>query len=79
MTTDIVDDTPSNPFDNLTSREKQVATFLCDGLRNAEIAEKLDISTKTVDTHRGHLLAKLSCRNNVELVRLAIRHGFVTV
>lgn len=64
-----------SPFDALTTREKQVAEALALGHKNAEIAEALQVSVKTVDTHRGHVLKKLSCRNNVELARLAISLG----
>ncbi len=64
-----------DPFAQLTEREKQVALELARGSTNRAIAEWLDISIKTVDTHRGHLLKKLKLRNNVELCRLAIRVG----
>lgn len=57
----------------LTSREDQVARMLAKGETNRWIAEALDISIKTVDTHRLHVLKKTQCKNNVELCRLAIR------
>lgn len=61
---------------NLTPREREVADMLCRGFKNAEIAKATGISIKTVDTHRGHVLSKLEIRNNVELLRLAITHGW---
>lgn len=64
-------------FPALTDREREVALLLADGSRNSEIAEELDISIKTVDTHRAHVLRKLHCRNNVELCKLAIREGYI--
>lgn len=59
----------------LTSRERQVAERLGYGDTNREVADKLDISVKTVDTHRGHILKKLSLRNNVALARLLAKAG----
>ena len=67
----------SVPFPELTEREREVALLLVDGMKNAEIAKTLEISVKTVDTHRAHTLQKLNVRNNVELCRLAIREGYV--
>lgn len=66
-------------FDNLTARERQVAAALALGQTCKEIALQLDVSTKTVDTHRFNLIKKLAVRNNVELARKAIRDGFVSV
>lgn len=67
------------PFDALTARELQVATRLALGATNAEIADDLDISVKTVDTHRMHVMKKLDTRNNVGLARLALRAGLTTL
>lgn len=69
------DASPADPFSALTARETEVARRLALGAKNGEIAADLNISIKTVDTHRSHILAKLGCRNNVELARLAIRRG----
>lgn len=66
-------------FDVLTVRERQVAKLLAVGSTSREIAAQLEINIKTVDTHRGHLLKKLGCRNNVELARRALRTGLVTL
>ena len=63
---------------DLTAREDQVAKMLVQGLSNREIATKLDISQKTVDTHRGHLLQKLGLKNNVELTLHGVAVGWVT-
>lgn len=66
-------------FPQLTPRERQVAQALAVGYSNREIAGKLDISIKTVDTHRGHVLDKLRVRNNTELARAALRAGLVSL
>jgi DNA-binding CsgD family transcriptional regulator len=63
----------------LTARQLQMMDMLARGMTNREIAEHLDISIKTVDTHRGHVLKKLGLRNNAELARFAVKHGYVTL
>ncbi len=68
-----------HPASALTAREQQVMEMLARGMTNREIAEHLDISIKTVDTHRGHVLKKLGLRNNSELTRFAVKHGYVTL
>ncbi len=67
-----------HPASSLTARELQVMEMLARGMTNREIALHLDISIKTVDTHRGHVLKKLGLRNNSELTRFAVKHGYVT-
>ncbi len=68
-----------HPASALTAREQQVMEMLSRGLTNREIAEHLEISIKTVDTHRGHVLKKLGLRNNSELTRFAVKHGYVAL
>jgi two-component system invasion response regulator UvrY len=63
----------------LTEREVQVMEMLARGLTNREVAEHLEISPKTVDTHRGHVIKKLGLRNNADLTRFAVKHGYVSV
>jgi DNA-binding NarL/FixJ family response regulator len=61
------------PFsDKLSVREQEVAELLVLGQTCREIAEKLGVSVKTIDTHRGHILKKIGVRNNVELTRRAM-------
>lgn len=55
----------------LTRREKEVLGLIAEGLTNNEIAEKLFISTTTVDSHRKNLLLKLNAKNTASLVRIA--------
>jgi DNA-binding NarL/FixJ family response regulator len=75
----IVDKVDAGPFDRLTPRELSVALRLAAGDRTAEIAEALDISPKTVDTHRANVLKKLSLRHNVDIARAAIKAGLVAL
>lgn len=58
----------------LTQRELEVLTLICQEYTNQEIAEKLHISVRTVDTHRRNLLQKTGARNTAGLVRYAMKH-----
>lgn len=67
----------THPAQVLSPREFQVLGHLASGLTNREIAKMLEISVKTVDTHRGHVLKKLKLRNNSDLTRFAMQHGLL--
>ena len=59
----------------LTEREREVLELICREFTNAEIADKLFISVRTVDAHRRNLLQKTGARNTAGLVRFAMNHG----
>jgi len=59
-------------LDLMTPRELEVLTLLAYGHTNAEIAEKLCISERTVESHRNNIMAKLEFKSRAELVRFAI-------
>ncbi len=61
----------------LTRREVEVLRLIAEEYSNPEIAEKLFISIRTVDTHRRNLLEKLGAKNTAGLVKYAIKHGYV--
>ncbi len=61
----------------LTDREIEVLILIAEEYSNPEIAEKLFISVRTVDTHRRNLLDKLGVKNTAGLVKYAIQHGFL--
>lgn len=61
----------------LTSREREVLQLLAEGQANKEVATALGISTKTAETHRAHILAKLNVHSMSELVRYAIRNSII--
>ena len=61
----------------LTDREIEIIKLIVEGLSNKDIAEKLFISPRTVDTHRTNLMKKLDVNNVAGLVRYAIQHGFI--
>ncbi len=61
----------------ITRREKEVLALIAEGLTNNEIAEKLFISTTTVDSHRKNLLAKFEAKNTATLIRIAVKFSFI--
>jgi DNA-binding NarL/FixJ family response regulator len=64
--------------DKLTDRESDVVRLIALGHTNAEIAGKLHISEKTVETHRAHIFEKLHLETRADLVRFAIEHELMT-
>jgi two-component system response regulator NreC len=64
-------------YDDLTPREREVLTLIAEGLSNAEIAEKLVISVKTVDRHRENIMRKLNLHSRIDLVKYALRIGLI--
>lgn len=66
-------------YRKLTDREREILRLVADGHTNQEIAETLFISPTTVQTHRAHMMAKLKLHNRAELIKYAIRQGFVTL
>jgi DNA-binding NarL/FixJ family response regulator len=67
----------ANRMEVLTPREKEVCTLLAYGHTNGEIAEKLSISERTVETHRTNINSKLELKSRAELVRFAIENGLL--
>jgi two-component system response regulator NreC len=61
----------------LTHREQEICSLLAYGHTNSEIAEKLFISERTVETHRAHIFSKLNIKNRAELVRFAIDNNLM--
>jgi two-component system response regulator NreC len=67
----------AGPPDDLTEREVEVLRLIALGHTNAEIAQELYLSVRTVESHRGHIQRKLGRSTRAELVRYALDHGFV--
>ena len=63
----------------LTNREREVLTFVADGLSNKEIAGQLGIGVRTVETHRERTMRKLDIHTVAGLTKFAIAQGFVSV
>jgi DNA-binding NarL/FixJ family response regulator len=64
-------------YDTLTSREREVLQLAAEGHSNPEIAERLFISCRTVETHRANLLRKLDLHSQTDLIRYALRKGIL--
>jgi DNA-binding NarL/FixJ family response regulator len=65
-------------WDTLTQREREILKLIAEGYKNADIAELLYISVKTVEKHRSNLMRKLDLHNASELTAYAIKRGIVT-
>jgi DNA-binding NarL/FixJ family response regulator len=72
-----IKDDSEGPAEPLTPREQEVLKLIAEAHTNKQISEVLQLSEKTVESHRGNLLRKLGMRDRVELVRYAIRRGLV--
>ena len=64
-----------SPFDALSPRETEVAMLLVQGMRQEEIARRLCLSAKTINTHKSRLFEKLQVHDNIALARLASQYG----
>lgn len=71
--------TEQSPFDRLSQRELQVMLMVAQGQNVHDISDQLCLSSKTISTYRYRLYDKLGVGNDVELTRLAIRHGIVGI
>jgi DNA-binding NarL/FixJ family response regulator len=69
---------PEDPIDQLSSREHQVFTLLVEGIRAKEIAARLELSPKTVDTYRASLMRKLDIHDVAGLVKFAIQRDLTS-
>ena len=72
-----LEDADSQPRDELTPRELEVVKLVAEAHTNRQIAEVLNLSEKTVESHRANVLQKLGMRDRVELVRYAIRRQLI--
>jgi len=70
--------TPSDPWESLSEREQEVITLVALGHTSAEIAERLSLSAKTVETYRARGMEKLNLRSRAALVQFAIAHGLLS-
>ena len=66
-----------SPFDDLSPRELEVAMLLSQGLRQEDIAKRLSLSAKTVNTHKTRLFQKVGIQDSISLARLAAQYGLL--
>lgn len=76
---DYADDKREDPLARLSAREREVLQLLAEGRTGAEIAQRLSLSQKTVETYRARLVEKLGIRDVAGLVRFAIQRGLVSL
>lgn len=68
----------AGPLDDLTTREREVLRLLAFGHTNQEIADRLVVSVRTIESHRAHVMAKLRVTTRAGLVREALRAGLLS-
>lgn len=66
-------DTALDAYETLTAREREILQMTAEGRTSHEVGGKLNISPRTVEVHRGHLMNKLGIKNQAELIRFAIK------
>ncbi len=76
---DYLEQVEEEPFDLLTSREREVLKLIADGYTSRQIADQLFLSLKTVLGHRTRIMDKLDIHNKADLIKYAIRKGLVAI
>ena len=71
------DESGRSPFEMLSGREMQVTLMVIKGMSAPEMADKLSLSPKTVNSYRYRIFEKLDIKNDVELTKLSITHGLI--
>jgi DNA-binding NarL/FixJ family response regulator len=71
------DSSSGSALGNLTSRQREILQLVVEGYTTRDIAERLSLSVKTVETHRTHLMDRLEIRDVPRLVRFAIKAGLI--
>lgn len=67
----------SDPYETLTPREREIFQLAAEGTSNPRIAERLSLSPRTVEMHRGNMMKKLGLNSQTELVKYAVKRGMV--
>ena len=68
-----------DPYQTLTSREREIFQLVCEGLTSLSIASRLAISRRTAESHRANVMRKLGLNNHIELIRFAITRGLMAL
>ncbi|MFR9503948.1 MAG: response regulator transcription factor [Rikenellaceae bacterium] len=77
LTNNMYSNTQEADSDILSTREREILVAVCQGLSNAEIADQLFISKRTVDKHRANIMEKTGCKNTASLVVFAVKSELV--
>jgi len=84
VTTDVIESalqrgTPGSVYELLGAREREVLQLLAEGLTSSQIAQRMGVSTSTIETHRRNVMRKLDLHSVAELTKYAIREGVTSV
>ncbi len=71
--------TQFDPYETLTTREREVFHLVVEGLSNTAISARLSISPRTVETHRSNLMNKLALHSQADLIRYALKRGIISM
>jgi len=66
-----------DPYETLTTREREVLQLAAQGMTNAEIAGHLSISPRTAETHRANVMRKMGLNTQIDLIRFALKRGIL--
>jgi two-component system response regulator NreC len=72
-------DNNDNRNKELTKREKEILVLFAEGVSNQDIADKLFISIRTVESHKNHIMQKLQLNSTVDLIKYAIKNNYIDI
>ena len=75
----ILESSDSSPASKLTVREREVLQLIAEGLKTKDIAARIHVSVKTVETHRQQIMRKLNAKSVAELTKIALREGLTSL
>jgi len=75
----ILESSDSSPASTLTAREREVLQLIAEGLKTKDIAARIHVSVKTVETHRQQVMRKLNAKSIAELTKIALREGLTSL
>ncbi len=75
----ILESSDSSPASTLTAREREVLQLIAEGLKTKDIAARIHVSVKTVETHRQQVMRKLNAKSVAELTKIALREGLTSL
>jgi DNA-binding NarL/FixJ family response regulator len=75
----LVSEVPEDPLSRLSSRERQVLQLIAEGISVVDIAGKLSLSRKTVETYRERMMEKLDIHDFASLIKFAVQHGVTSL
>ncbi len=70
--------TEQTGYASLSEREREILLLIAEGSSNQQIAERLSVTTSTVQTHRAHILEKLGLQSTADIIKYAIQHGLIS-